>query len=84
MEKALILSLLTYAAGYWLAHAMLRTEHAAEGHTYTKGQRLATYLLSLCSWLMVGYILTSTWYSKIKALGYWDKPVQEPKKEGAK
>jgi hypothetical protein len=81
MEKALILSFVIYAAGYGLAHAMLRTEHASEGQVYTRGHRLFTYLLSLLSFIMVLWLLASAWFSKIQATGYWNQPI---KKEGAK
>jgi hypothetical protein len=81
MDKALLLLILIYAAGYGLAQAMLRTEHASEGQVYTRGHRLFTYLLALFSWGMVLWLLTSAWFSKIQATGYWNQPV---KKEGAK
>lgn len=83
MDKVLLLSTV-YLLGYALAHAMLRVEHQAEGHTYTKGDRLLTYALSLFSWGVIGWLLVSCWYGRIKALGYWDQPVKVVKKEAAK
>lgn len=72
----MIILLFFYALGYLVAFSMLRIEHEAEGKTYTKGDRFASILLSVFSWAMVLFSLIVGWFQRIKALGYWAKPVK--------
>lgn len=71
----MIIIALVYLAGYLLSFAMIRTEDEAEQRPYTKGARVATYAFSMLSWLMVIVTLISAWAEKIKATGYWNRPV---------
>lgn len=75
---AILLSIL-YLLGFILSYSMQRVEIAAEGHDYTKGDRVLNVLLSLLSFLWVLVLLVVTWISKIRKLGYWSKPVKPAK-----
>jgi hypothetical protein len=79
MKETIIIATV-YLLGFGLSYSMLRIEHEAEGRVYTRLNRLANVLFSLFSFAMVVVIMAVTWFKKIGALGYWDKPV----KKGAK
>lgn len=79
MTNVLALGLaIVYLIGFNLAYWMLSTEHKAEGLTYTIGDRIVCLLLSTLSWLTITWCLISSWVGKIKRLGYWDRPVNQP------
>lgn len=73
---AYITYFLLYIIGAVLSHSMQRIEHEAESQTYTKGDRVLNFCLSLLSFLMVIIILTSAWVQKINKTGYWKRPVK--------
>lgn len=83
----MVIFALIYLAGFLLSYAMLRVEHEAEQNLYTKGARVLTVVLSFLSWVMIIWLLVSTWLDKISATGYWNRPVKvisEPEKAEAK
>lgn len=77
----LILFIGVWLIGYLLAFVMQRTEIAAEKQTYTVGDRLFIYTLSLLSFLWIIVILVSNWIKYINSTGYWNNPVQKEVKE---
>lgn len=81
MEKTEIILAAVYLVGFLICHSMLRIEHEAEGKVYTKLDRLLSLGFSLFSFATVILILVSTWFKKIGASGYWNKPVKGEAKE---
>jgi hypothetical protein len=76
MTKILIIGLI-WKAGALLSYAMMRTEHTAEGETYTKGDRVGCVVLSVFSFAMVLFMAARAWWKQIAATGHWNKPVKQ-------
>lgn len=76
MKQQIIIAAL-YLAGIFFSFHMLRIEHEAEKKTYTIGDRIMTWTLSLLSFLMVFIMLVRSWTGKIGATGYWDQPAKK-------
>jgi hypothetical protein len=72
-----IIATALYILGYILSFCMLRIEQESEKEQYTKGDRVATIVFSLFSYLTILVVLIITWVSKIKKTGYWDRPVKD-------
>lgn len=79
-----IVLIVIYLFGFLLSYGMQRVEHEAEGETYTKGDRLLCFSLSLLSVVWVIVILISAWVSKVGKTGYWKSPVKPIVKPTAK
>lgn len=75
MSKAQIILLVVYACGFLTSYSMLKIEHEAESKSYTKLDRIICFTTSLFSFLTVLLLLVSSWFKKIAATGYWDRPV---------
>lgn len=77
MSKAQTILSLFYVIGFFISYSMLKIEQQAEEKTYTKLDRILCITFSFLSFLLVLGLLVSSWFKKIGATGYWDKPVQK-------
>jgi hypothetical protein len=75
MSKAQIILLVVYACGFLTSYSMLKIEHEAEKrHTRNWTGSFALQLL-FSHFFSVLLLLVSSWFKKIAATGYWDRPV---------
>lgn len=65
-----------YCVGYLLGYSMSKLSHMAEGHVYTKIDRVMNIGLSFLSWAFVLFLLTQAWFTQIAKTGYWQKPAK--------
>lgn len=68
-----------YFTGLLLAHWMIKAEHQAGGEEFTNGHKALMLILSLLSWVFVGFLLIKAWAISVKP--YWSKPANNKKPE---